>query len=124
MSIVELLYTVLSYLVEKGTHEKTLELIRKEGFSRARIDGEIYDMDDDIELDKNKKHNIEIIVDRIKLREDVRGRLFSSLETALKFGDGKVVVSINDIEQVFSEHLSCPYCDFFGPSFRTKIIFI
>ena len=105
----------------KGTHEKTLELIRKEGFSRARIDGEIYDMDDDIELDKNKKHNIEIIVDRIKLREDVRGRLFSSLETALKFGDGKVVVSINDIEQVFSEHLSCPYCDFSVPALEPRL---
>ena len=81
---------------KKGTHEKTIELIRKEGFSRARIDGEVYEMDDDIELDKNKNHIIEIVVDRVKLREEVRSRLFSSLEVALKFGDGKVVISIND----------------------------
>ena len=96
----------------KGTHEKTLELIRKEGFSRVRIDGETYDIEDDIQLDKNKNHNIDIIVDRVKLREEVKGRLFSSLETALKFGEGRVIVSVNDKEQIFSEHLSCPYCDF------------
>lgn len=106
---------------KKGTHEKTLELIRREGFSRARIDSEIYDLDDNIELDKNKKHNIEIIIDRVKLREDVRGRLFSSLEVALKFGEGKVVVSINDNEQVFSEHLSCPYCDFSVPALEPRL---
>lgn len=96
----------------KGTHEKTIDLIRKEGFSRVRIDGETYDIEDDIKLDKNKNHNIDIIVDRVKLREDVRGRLFSSLETALKFGEGRVIASVNDKEQIFSEHLSCPYCDF------------
>ncbi len=96
----------------KGTHEKTLELIRKEGFSRIRVDGEVFDVDDDISLDKNKNHSIEIIVDRVKLREEVKSRLYASLETALKFGDGKVLVSINDKEQIFSEHLSCPYCDF------------
>ena len=83
---------------KKGTHEKTIELIRKEGFSRARIDGEVYEMDDDIELDKNKNHIIEIVVDRVKLREEVRSRLFSSLEVALKFGDGKVVISIKETE--------------------------
>ncbi len=97
---------------QKGTHEKTLELIRKEGFSRVRINGEITSLDEDIILDKNKKHSIEIIVDRIKLREEVRGRLYASIETALKFGDGKVMIAINDEEQIFSEHLACPYCDF------------
>lgn len=97
---------------KKGAQEKTLELIRKEGFSRVRIDGEIFDLDEEISLDKNKKHNIDILVDRIKLKEDVRSRLFASIETALKFGDGKVSISINDSEQMFSEHLACPYCDF------------
>ena len=106
---------------KKGTHEKTIELIRKEGFSRARIDGEVYEMDDDIELDKNKNHIIEIVVDRVKLREEVRSRLFSSLEVALKFGDGKVVISINDKEYVFSEHLSCPYCDFSIPELEPRL---
>src|SRR5690554_116641 len=97
---------------QKGTHERTLDIIRKEGFSRVRINGEIYDIDEEITLDKNKKHNIEIIIDRLKLREDIRSRLYSSIETALKFGDGKVIISINDEEQIFSEHLACPYCDF------------
>ena len=97
---------------QKGTHEKTLDLIRKEGFSRVRVNGEVLDLDEVTSLDKNKKHNIEIIVDRIKLREDVRSRLYASIETALKFGDGKIIVSINDEEQIFSEHLACPYCDF------------
>ncbi len=97
---------------QKGMHERTLDIIRKEGFSRVRINGEIYDIDEEITLDKNKKHNIEIIIDRLKLREDIRSRLYSSIETALKFGDGKVIISINDEEQIFSEHLACPYCDF------------
>jgi excinuclease ABC subunit A len=97
---------------KKGTHEKTLEIIRKEGFSRVRVNGEILDLDEDIKLDKNQTHNIEIVVDRIKLREEVRSRLYASIETALKFGDGKVIISINGNEQIFSEHLACPYCDF------------
>src|SRR5690554_7452144 len=59
---------------QKGTHERTLDIIRKEGFSRVRINGEIYDIDEEITLDKNKKHNIEIIIDRLKLREDIRSR--------------------------------------------------
>ena len=106
---------ILSPIVygKKGTHEKTIELIKKEGFSRVRIDNEVIDIDeDDILLDKNTVHNIEIIIDRVKLRDEVRSRLFNSLETALKYGEGRVIVSINDNEQTFSEHLSCPYCDF------------
>ena len=106
---------------KKGTHEKTLELIRKEGFTKVRINGETIDLDDHIELDKNKKHNIEIIVDRIKLREDIRSRLYSSLELALKFGEGKVIVSIEGIESMFSEHLACPYCDFSIPKLEPRL---
>lgn len=97
---------------KKGTHEKTLELIRKEGFSKVRVDGEIFDLDQEIVLDKNRQHNIDILVDRLKLREDIRSRLYNSLEAALKFGDGKVKVSIEDDEHIFSQHLACPYCDF------------
>ena len=97
---------------KKGTHEKVIETIRKEGFSKVRIDKENYDIEDEINLDKNIVHNIDIIVDRIKLKEDSRSRLFNSIETALKFGEGKVVVSIDGVEQTFSEHLACPYCDF------------
>ncbi|HKM30179.1 MAG TPA: excinuclease ABC subunit UvrA, partial [Bacilli bacterium] len=97
---------------KKGSHEKTLDLIQKEGFSRIRVNGEILDLSEDIDLEKTKRHNIEIVIDRIKLRSDIRSRLYSSLETALKFGEGKVIVSINDKENTFSENLACPYCDF------------
>ena len=110
---------------KKGTHEKTIDLIRKEGFSRVRIDGNVYDINDDefseVKLDKNIRHNIEIIVDRLKVREDIRSRLYSSLETALKFGEGKVIVAINDHEQIFSENLACPYCDFSIPKLEPRL---
>lgn len=98
---------------QKGTHEKTIELIRKEGFSKVRIDGEMYDInDDEIKLDKNIKHNIDIVVDRLKIKEEARSRIYSSLEIALKFGDGKVLCDIDGEERMFSEHFNCPYCNF------------
>ncbi|MDD3171081.1 MAG: excinuclease ABC subunit UvrA [Bacilli bacterium] len=105
----------------KGTHEKTLDLIQKEGFSRVRINGEVMDLSDDIDLEKTKRHNIEVVIDRVKLREEVRSRLYASLETALKLGDGKVIISIDDTEQIFSEHLACPYCDFSIPNMEPRL---
>ena len=98
---------------QKGTHEKTIELIRKEGFSKVRIDGTVYDInDEEVKLDKNIKHNIEIIVDRVKVKDDARSRIYASLETALKYGEGKVLADVDGVEMMFSEHLACPYCDF------------
>ena len=98
---------------QKGTHEKTLELIRKDGFSKARIDKEMYDLNsDDIKLDKNIKHSIDIVVDRLKIKEEAKSRIYSSLEIALKYGDGKVICDIDGKEQMFSEHFNCPYCNF------------
>ena len=76
---------------QKGTHEKTLDLIRKEGYIRARIDGAMYDLNDEIKLDKNIKHTIEVVIDRLKVRKDIYSRIFSSLEIALKLGEGKVL---------------------------------
>lgn len=105
----------------KGKHEKTLELLRKEGYARVRIDGEMRDLDEDIDLDKNVRHIIEVVIDRIKVRDDVRSRLYNSLETALKLGDGKVLVSVNDKEMIFSEHLACPYCDFSIPKLEPSL---
>ena len=106
---------------KKGTHEKTLELVRKEGFSKIRIDGEIRDLDEEIKLDKNIKHTLEIVVDRIKLRPDARSRVSDSVETALEFGDGKVVISLDDKEYVFSQSLACPYCDFSIPKMEPRL---
>ncbi len=105
----------------KGKHEKTLELLRKDGFARVRINGEIHDLDEDIDLDKNVRHTIEVIVDRIKIKEESKSRLYNSLETSVKLGDGKVLVSINDKEMIFSEHLACPYCDFSIPKLEPSL---
>jgi excinuclease ABC subunit A len=105
---------ILAPLVKdrKGTHVKTIEQLQKDGYVRARINGEIYDLDDDINLEKNKRHTIQAVVDRIKIKDGVRSRLFESLETAARIGEGKVVVLINNEEHIFSEHYACPYCDF------------
>lgn len=96
----------------KGTHQKTLEQLQKDGFVRVRVNGEVYDLDDDINLEKNKRHTIELVVDRLKIRDGVRSRLFDSIETAARIGEGKVVVLINNEEHIFSEHYACPHCDF------------
>ena len=111
---------------QKGMHEKTLEIVRKEGFVRCRIDNEMYDLGDEIKLDKNIKHTIEVVIDRLKIREDIRSRLFQSLETALKFGDGKVLIQFTDEEgnieeKLFSEHLACPYCNFSIPKLEPRM---
>lgn len=105
---------ILAPLVKdrKGTHAKTLQELQKEGYVRVRVNGEIYDLDDDINLEKNKRHTIEAVIDRIKIKEGVRSRLFDSLETAARLGEGRVVVLINNEEHVFSEHYACPHCDF------------
>ena len=98
---------------KKGTHAKVFEQLKKDGYVRVRVDGEILDLDEDINLNKNKKHTIEVIIDRISLRPDATARVADSLETALKLGEGKVLVDIiGEEELVFSEHFSCPYCDF------------
>ena len=96
----------------KGTHEKVLEGIKKNGFVRARIDGEIYDLtEEDIKLEKNIKHNIEAVVDRLIVKEGIEGRLSDSLETALKLGESLVIVNvIGDKDILFSEKFACPDC--------------
>lgn len=97
----------------KGTHVKLLEDLKKQGYVRARIDGELRDLDDHIELEKNKKHNIEVVIDRIVLKEGIESRLSDSLETALKLADGRVMVDVMGIEELlFSEHHACPICGF------------
>lgn len=97
----------------KGTQAKVLEDLQKEGYIRLRVDGEIREINDDIQLDKNKKHSIEVVIDRIVVKDGISGRLSDSLETALKLGDGKVMVDIIDKEELlFSEHHACPICGF------------
>ena len=97
---------------KKGTHEKVLENIKRSGFVRARIDGSIYELtEEEVSLEKNIKHNIEAVVDRIIIKEGVEGRLADSIETALKLAEGLVVINIIDGEDIlFSEKFACPEC--------------
>jgi excinuclease ABC subunit A len=97
----------------KGTHAKTLEDIKKQGFVRVRVNGEVQDLGEEITLEKNKKHTIEVIIDRIVVKDGVAARLSDSLETALRLAEGQVVIDvIGEEELLFSEHHACPYCGF------------
>ncbi|UKS57720.1 excinuclease ABC subunit UvrA [Exiguobacterium acetylicum] len=97
----------------KGTHVKVLDDLKKEGFVRVRINGETLDLAEEITLEKNKKHSIEVVVDRVVVRPDVEARLADSLETALRLADGRAIVDTMDgNELLFSEHHACPICGF------------
>ena len=99
---------------EKGTHKELLEELKKEGFSRVRVNGETISLSEDINLEKNIKDNIDVIVDRLKVNEKSRSRIFESIEICTKLANGKVV--INDIEKneemLMSENYACPECNF------------
>jgi len=98
----------------KGEHRKVIEDAKKSGFTRIRVNGEVLLLDEEISLSKQKKHTIEIVVDRLKLSDDARKRLSESIETALEVSGGSVIVSYIDRNQdeFFSEHNSCPNCGF------------
>lgn len=97
----------------KGEHVKTLEEIKKQGFVRIRVDGEMREVAEEIELDKNKKHSIEVVIDRIAIKPGIETRLADSLETALNLADGRVMIDIIDGEELlFSQHHACPQCGF------------
>ncbi|WP_370979292.1 excinuclease ABC subunit UvrA [Agaribacterium sp. ZY112] len=99
----------------KGEHIHVLENLRRDGFIRARIDGLVVDLDDVPELDKRKKHSIDVVVDRFKIREDISVRLAESLETAVALSDGIVIAADMDAkqeDQLFSARHSCPKCDY------------
>ena len=98
---------------KKGTHEKLLSDAKKNGYVRARIDGEIYSLDDNIELDKNIRHDIEIVVDRLVMKDDIRSRLADSVENAFKLSDGLCIIALHSgefegqSEMMFSQNFSC-----------------
>lgn len=97
----------------KGEHSKLLQDVQKQGFVRVRVNGEIRDLSEKIELEKNKKHSIEVVVDRIVVKEDVASRLADSLETGLKLSGGQIIVDIIDKEELmFNSNLACPVCGF------------
>ena len=95
----------------KGEHEKVFESAKKSGYVRARVDGNVYDLSEDIKLEKNKKHNIEIIIDRLVIKEGIETRLSDSIETASGLSDGLVLVDIiGDREIMFSQNYACDDC--------------
>ena len=107
---------------EKGTHKDQIDKIRKNGFVRIRVNGEIRDLNEEIILEKNKKSNIDIVVDRLIIKEDIRSRLYEALEVATKLSKGKVVIDvIGEKEIVLSESFSCSYCDFSLPELEPRL---
>ncbi len=106
---------VLSPIVrgKKGEYKKQLEDFQKEGFVRVRIDGTTYELTDDFEIERTKKHNIEIIVDRLVIKEDIRTRLTESVETALKYANNLVLIDVvGKEEKLYSQNYACPDCGF------------
>ncbi|MFC3420267.1 excinuclease ABC subunit UvrA [Salinicoccus hispanicus] len=97
----------------KGMHEKIFEQLAKEGYARVIVDGEMYDIESVPELTKNRKHSIDVVIDRLAVREGIESRLSDSMQTALEKGEGNVTVNVIDGEDMhFSEHFSCPECGF------------
>ena len=98
---------------EKGTFKDLFEKLIKDGYIRVKVDDELKDLTEYLELDKNKKHNISVIIDRLIIKEGIRSRVYSSIETATKLSNGKVIIDVvGDKEILMSEDYACPYCDY------------
>ena len=107
---------------KKGENVKLLQDFQKEGFVRVRVDGEIYELSDDIEIDRKKKHNIELIVDRLVIKDDIRSRLTESVEIALKHANNLVLIDVvGQKEIIFSQNYSCPDCGFSFPELSPRM---
>ena len=107
---------------KKGEHRKILDHIRREGYVRVRVDGDILDVNEEINLEKNKKHTIEVVIDRLVIREGIEQRLADSLETALKLGEGVVYVQIVDRELLmFSQNYACVDCGISLPELAPRM---
>ena len=107
---------------EKGEHKDLIEQLRKDGYARIRVDGEVKDLFEEITFEKNKKDNIDVVIDRLIVRPEVRSRLYEAIEAATKLANGKVVIEIvGEKEMVFSEAFACPYCDFSLPELEPRL---
>ena len=107
---------------KKGEFIKQLEEYQKEGFVRVRIDGQVYELSDDIELDRKKKHEIELVVDRLVIKEDIRSRLTESVETALKHADNLVLIDVVGQKAIlYSTNYACPHCGFSFPELSPRM---
>ncbi|HQG43361.1 MAG TPA: excinuclease ABC subunit UvrA, partial [Spirochaetota bacterium] len=105
----------------KGMYQDLFEKMKQSGYSRVRVDGQLHLLDDPIAIDKNKKHSIDVIIDRITLKENIRARLSDSIETAIQLAGGQVVLIINDNEQLISTKMTCPDCDISLPELSPRM---
>ena len=107
---------------KKGQHKNIIEKVQKDGYVRVRVDGEIFDVTEVPELSKSQKHTIEVVVDRIVIKDGIRSRLFDSVEAALRIADGYVVIdTMDENELLFSEHYACPVCGFTVPELEPRL---
>ena len=107
---------------KKGQHKNIIEKVQKDGYVRVRVDGEIFDVTEIPELSKSQQHTIEVVVDRIVIKDSIRSRLFDSVEAALRIADGYVVIdTMDDNELLFSEHYACPVCGFTVPELEPRL---
>ena len=98
---------------EKGTHKELFEKLRQDGYIRVKVDGELHDLSEEINLEKNKKHNIGVIIDRLIIKPEIRSRLYEDIETSCKLSKGKVIIDMLEKGEVlFSENFACPHCDY------------
>ncbi|CYU11496.1 excinuclease ABC subunit A [Streptococcus suis] len=107
---------------KKGQHKTVFEKIQKDGYVRVRVNGDVYDVSEVPELSKSKAHNIEVVVDRIVIKEGIRSRLFDSIEAALRIADGYVIIdTMDEKEMLFSEYYACPVCGFTVPELEPRL---
>ena len=107
---------------EKGTHKELLDDLRKEGYARVRVNGNTLSLDEDITLEKNKKDNIDVVVDRVVVKESERSRIFESIETSTHLADGKVLLNVIGGEEILlSEHYACVHCNFSIPELEPRL---
>ena len=106
----------------KGTHQDLFDNLRKNGFTRVKVNNELHELSEDIILDKNKKSNILVLVDRIVVEPEERSRIFEAIETCTKLAHGKVIINHIDHEEIImSEHYACPECDFSLPELEPRL---
>ncbi|HEM4579982.1 TPA: excinuclease ABC subunit UvrA [Streptococcus suis] len=107
---------------KKGQHKTIFEKIQKDGYVRVRVNGGVYDVSEVPELSKSKAHNIEVVVDRIVIKDGIRSRLFDSIEAALRIADGYVIIdTMDEKEMLFSEYYACPVCGFTLPELEPRL---
>ncbi len=106
---------------KKGTHQKIIESLRKDGYTRIRINKEEHELDEEIKLEKNNRYDIDVVIDRVIVKDEITSRLYDSLEVAAKLGSGHVKIFVDNTEHVFSEHFSCPICGFTVPELEPRL---